>query len=69
MLYTAIVSQLSTRWSAVRQARAITVSVGLRPPEVGKFEAPRTPRFGISWEKHHRSVTSTSGSSPIRVPP
>src|SRR5438093_840475 len=61
--------QFLTRYSAVRQASACTVSVGLCAPLVPITEAPRTPRFGDSWEKPQRLTTFVSILSPMRVPP
>src|SRR5262245_43228171 len=43
--------QFFTRYSAVRHARACTVSVGLCAPLVPITEAPSTPRFGDSCER------------------
>src|SRR5947209_8309603 len=64
----AIVFQFLLRCSAVRQASACAVSVGLCAPLVPITEAPRTPRFGTSCEKPKRSTTFVSRLSPIRVP-
>src|SRR5205814_235276 len=65
----AIAPQFFARWSAVRQASACTVNVGLRAPLVPITEAPSTPRFGTSCEKPQRSTTLVSRLSPMRVPP
>lgn len=61
--------QFFTRYSAVRQASACAVSVGLRAPLVPITEAPRIPKLGISCEKPQRFTTFVLGSSPMRVPP
>jgi hypothetical protein len=47
----AIVPQFRPRCSAVRQASACAVSVGLCAPLVPITEAPRMPRFGTSCAK------------------
>ena len=61
--------QFLTRCSAVRQASACAVSVGLCAPLVPITDAPSTPRFGTSCEKPQRLTTLVSGLSPMRVPP
>ena len=61
--------QFLIRCSAVRQASACAVSVGLRAPLVPITDAPSTPRFGTSCEKPQRLTTLVSGLSPMRVPP
>src|SRR5262245_4956221 len=65
----AMLFQFFTRWSAVRQASACTVSVGFRAPLVPIVDAPSTPRLGASWEKPKRLSTLVSALSPMRVPP
>src|SRR5438094_9970836 len=47
-VHPAIVFQFFARCSAVRQASACTVSVGLCAPLVPITDAPRIPRFGAS---------------------
>src|SRR5271155_33138 len=61
--------QFFARYSAVRQASAWAVSVGLRAPLVPITEAPSTPRLGTWCEKPQWFTTFVSGLSPIRVPP
>jgi hypothetical protein len=56
----AIVFQFLLRCSAVRQATACAVSVGLCAPLVPITEAPRTPRFGTSCAKPKGSTTLVS---------
>ena len=61
--------QFLLRCSAVRQASACAVSVGLCAPLVPITEAPRMPRLGTSCAKPKRSTTLVSRLSPMRVPP
>src|SRR5271156_560310 len=65
----AIAFQFLVKWSAVRQASACAVSVGLCAPLVPITDAPMTPRLGTSWENPQRLTTLVSRLSPIRVPP
>ena len=56
-------------WSAVRQASASIVCVGLCVPLFGNTAPPRIARFGTSCAMHHLSTTLVSGSFPMRAPP
>src|SRR5882672_1949619 len=65
----AIERQFLLRCSALRQASAWAVSVGLCAPLVPMTDAPPTPRLGTSGEKPKRLTTLVSRLSPMRVPP